>query len=411
MKRNMLVLIITVTVLCAAVAFSSAENTDTRIYPTAITVPESLVVDQNDAVTVTPQITPVSASVRLSVYSDDPGIAEAVIAGIGYSVNIIGISEGKTTVTILTDNGISAQCEVTVVGKSQPEKITIPAEYTMRTGKTWDIPITLYPPDSSAGYRIYTDSNIVSVNTTGSGTGVRVHARYPGQATVRVTTNNGLTARCIITVEEGTEPTEISIPEHHTMYEGESWDIPIALQPADSGTSFSVSASDSQAVRLTTTGGGTGCRVYAVRGGETVVTVSTENGISDTCSVTVLHVWSDNIQYDDEMAWCYICKNCECRQTISFSTLPGEIKTVTDEMLYDTAISALYVPEGTTRICDRAFANCASLKVIYIPDSVTYIAEDAFSGCSTHLRFIVKRNSAAEKYAQDHGIVYLSADE
>ena len=41
------------------------------------------------------------------------------------------------------------------------------------------------------------------------------------------------------------------------------------------------------------------------------------------------------------------------------------------------------IRKGTKIICDRAFADCISLRSIVIPDGVTSIEDSAFSGCKS----------------------------
>ena len=50
------------------------------------------------------------------------------------------------------------------------------------------------------------------------------------------------------------------------------------------------------------------------------------------------------------------------------------------------------IKEGTKIICDRAFADCKSLRSIVIPDGVTSIGNGAFCGCES-LTDIVIPNS------------------
>ena len=51
-----------------------------------------------------------------------------------------------------------------------------------------------------------------------------------------------------------------------------------------------------------------------------------------------------------------------------------------DLMDADRAVM-LEIPEGTTEICDGAFAHCGAVAILTIPDSVTRIGAQAFRAC------------------------------
>lgn len=62
-------------------------------------------------------------------------------------------------------------------------------------------------------------------------------------------------------------------------------------------------------------------------------------------------------------------------------TLPSDLQVIEEEAFCgDTSISKVIVPDGTTEIRSRAFAN-SSLTELILPDSLTFIAENALDGC------------------------------
>ena len=67
------------------------------------------------------------------------------------------------------------------------------------------------------------------------------------------------------------------------------------------------------------------------------------------------------------------------------------------------------VPETVTEISDNAFKSCASLEKITIPKSVTYIGDDTFYNCR-NLTIYGYKDSAAERYANNNNIPFISAD-
>ena len=50
--------------------------------------------------------------------------------------------------------------------------------------------------------------------------------------------------------------------------------------------------------------------------------------------------------------------------------------------LNNTAITAVFIPEGITGIGKKSFSGCTALTAAVIPSSVLRIEEGAFSGCS-----------------------------
>ena len=61
-------------------------------------------------------------------------------------------------------------------------------------------------------------------------------------------------------------------------------------------------------------------------------------------------------------------------------TMPSALKVIEEEAFCgDTSIDKVVLPEGTTEIRARAFAN-STLSEINLPDSLTYIDETAFDG-------------------------------
>lgn len=85
--------------------------------------------------------------------------------------------------------------------------------------------------------------------------------------------------------------------------------------------------------------------------------------------------------------------------------LPSALKVIGEEAFYgDTSIEKVIVPEGATKIGDKAFAN-SSIVEIEIPDTVTTISNNAFDGIDT-MTVIAPEGSHAETYAKDAGFTF-----
>lgn len=97
-------------------------------------------------------------------------------------------------------------------------------------------------------------------------------------------------------------------------------------------------------------------------------------------------------------------------ESASTLSLPGELGIIEEEAFAGaTSLDTVVVPEGTTQIQSRAFAD-STLTKIQLPASIAFIAEDAFDGC-TELVATVNRDSYAHQYCMDNGINYRLVEE
>ena len=90
--------------------------------------------------------------------------------------------------------------------------------------------------------------------------------------------------------------------------------------------------------------------------------------------------------------------------------LPAGLKSIQQEAFRGSAAESIVLPDGCTKIGAKAFADCAMLRRVEIPASVAVIAEDAFEGCSNELVIVTPKGSAAESFAQAHGLSVTYAE-
>ena len=88
--------------------------------------------------------------------------------------------------------------------------------------------------------------------------------------------------------------------------------------------------------------------------------------------------------------------------------LPAGLKTIQQEAFQGSPAECFVLPDGCLVIGERAFADCKELKLVEIPASVTAIADTAFEGCGEGLVIVTPKGSAAESFAQAHGITVTS---
>ena len=72
-------------------------------------------------------------------------------------------------------------------------------------------------------------------------------------------------------------------------------------------------------------------------------------------------------------------RGCDSLRSV---VIPDSVTSIGIEAFRDcSSLSSIVIPDGVTSIGDRAFQGCGSLKSLVIPDSVTCIGNYAFGGC------------------------------
>jgi len=87
--------------------------------------------------------------------------------------------------------------------------------------------------------------------------------------------------------------------------------------------------------------------------------------------------------------------------------LPAALTVIEEEAFRGSGAKKVYLPDGVTSIGALAFADCAKMTEIRIPASVSDIAPDAFDGHSSALVIYGANGSAAQTFAQRHGIRFV----
>ena len=84
--------------------------------------------------------------------------------------------------------------------------------------------------------------------------------------------------------------------------------------------------------------------------------------------------------------------------------LPTALQIIEEEAFFGaTSIERVVVPDGTTEIRARAFAQ-STLREIELPATLTFIAEDAFSGCGD-IAVSVPEGCYAYEWCLEHGLI------
>ena len=104
-------------------------------------------------------------------------------------------------------------------------------------------------------------------------------------------------------------------------------------------------------------------------------------------------------------AVCGVCGQESAPRTVSAQKVmyaPAMLKTIEEEAFVGVAAEQINIPSGTTRIGNRAFANCGHLLLVVIPASVTTIEGNPFAG--SDVAVICPDNCPTAQWCDSHGI-------
>ena len=242
-----------------------------------------LTLTEGETETLTATVKPDNADNRKVTWSSD----KTEIATVDGAGKVTAVKPGEAVVTVTTeDGGKTATCKVTVKAKtvSVTEVTLDKTELTLTEGETETLTATVRP-DNADNKKVKWSSDKTDVATV-DGTG-KVTAVKAGEAVITVTTEDGgKTATCKVTVKaKAVNVTEVTLDKTElTLTEGETETLTATVRP-DNADNKKVKWSSDKTEIATVDGAG---RVTAVKAGEAVVTVTTEDGgKTASCKVTV----------------------------------------------------------------------------------------------------------------------------
>ncbi|MFR9256834.1 MAG: Ig domain-containing protein, partial [Merdibacter sp.] len=217
------------------------------------------------------------------------------VATVDQEGNVTAVSEGYAIIRVKTVNGISTTCRVEVV-ETQEVPITGVSldqeSMTLTEGESGTLNATIIPGDTTDDRTLTWSSDAPEVAVVNDG------EITPSRqaATITVTTSNGKSASCIVTVERK-EIEIISVSLDHselTMKAGRETTLNATINPADTTMSKELSWSTSNAEVATVEDG----VVRAVAEGDAVISVTTVNGKRAECVVHVFSIAGCAERYD-----------------------------------------------------------------------------------------------------------------
>ena len=243
--------------------------------------PSRIEIIEGGSAALSARVSPEAASDRVVSWSS----SDRRVATVDKTGTVQGLKPGTATVTA-TAEGKSGTCAVTVKAKAVGvTEVTLDrTELTLTEGETETLTATV-KPDNADNKKVTWSSDKTDVATV-DGAG-KVTAVKAGEAVVTVTTEDGgKTATCRVTVKaKAVSVTEVTLDRTElTLTEGETETLTATVKPDNADNRKVTWSSDKTEVA---TVGGAG-RVTAVKAGEAVITVTTEDGgKTATCKVTV----------------------------------------------------------------------------------------------------------------------------
>ena len=240
----------------------------------------SATVNVGASTTLKATVSPTNATIKTVTWkSSNTKVATVSTAG-----KVTGKAAGTATITVTTKSGAKkATCKVTVKNVATTGVSLNKTATTINVGKTETLKATVSPTNATVKTVTWASSNanVATVSSTGV-----VTAKAAGTATITVTTTNGAKkASCTVTVPNPVvDVTSVTLDKTAaSLRETETVDLAATVLPANA-TNKNVTWATSNAAVATVNAG----KVTAVAEGTATITVSSNNGKTAVCTVTVL---------------------------------------------------------------------------------------------------------------------------
>ena len=210
-------------------------------------------------------------------------------------------AKGTATITATTSNGKTASCTVTVINDNSNNNNNTNIEITnislnkntttIKIGNTETLHVTINPSNATNKNITWntSDFNIVNVSN-----GI-ITAKSTGTATITATTSNGKTASCIVTVitdnnNTNIEVTDITLNKNKISLKiGNTETLQATINPSNA-TNKNIIWNTSDSNIVTVSNG----IITAKAKGTAIITATTSNGKTASCTITVSEKSSSN---------------------------------------------------------------------------------------------------------------------
>ena len=240
---------------------------------------------EGDTITLSAEVLPYDTTYSKNVSWSSSNEAVATVSADG---TVTAKSAGIAIITATSENGMTASCTITVEKKLIPitEVCLDKSSATLTEGDTATLTATVIPENTTDSKNVsWSSSNSEVAIVDANGT---VTAKSAGTAVITATTENGKTAKCTITVSR--KDTNIAITEvrlnksTETLTEGDTTTLVATVLPENTTYGKSVKWSSSNVAVATVDLMG---KVTAKSAGTAVITATSENGKTASCTVTV----------------------------------------------------------------------------------------------------------------------------
>jgi predicted alpha-1,2-mannosidase len=192
-----------------------------------------------------------------------------------YSVNSDGVTATAGTKTITVSySGANASFTVTVI---KPELTLDITSATMKTGESLSLSPGVKPEDLKVSYQYSSsDSSVASVSSDG-----KVTANSDGTAIITVSIGDGMSVTCKVTVLPEVKEI-VLIATKKTLGVGEKFTLTYELSPVNISGKVTYKSGNPSIATINSKG-----EIKAKKSGTVKITVTAENGVTQTCTITV----------------------------------------------------------------------------------------------------------------------------
>ena len=263
-------------------AFTDNETTTVDVEKVSLNK-SATTLTEGESETLTATITPSNATGDKTVKWSSSNEAVAAVDSNG---KVTAKKAGTAVITATSSNGKTAGCTVTVKQKEIAiTGISLNKSTTSLTeGESETLTATITPSNATGDKTVkWSSSNeaVAAVDSNG-----KVTAKKAGTAVITATSSNGKTAGCTVTVKQKEIAiTGISLNKSTTsLTEGESETLTATITPSNATGDKTVKwSSSNEAVAAVDSNG----KVTAKKAGTAVITATSSNGKSASCTVTV----------------------------------------------------------------------------------------------------------------------------
>lgn len=290
-----------------------------QVDPTSVSIPSSLTTYVGESTSLTATLYPTNATTSLSWYTSNSQVATVSSSG-----SVKGVGEGSATIYAKTSNGIySNNCNVKVAYR-KPTSVSLPSTLDLIEGNTKRLTATVTPSNAKTTLTwTSSDTKVATVSSAGL-----VTAISGGEAKISVSTDNGYSAACNVTVKP--LPKKITLPSNITLQHKLVTKLEADIQPANAYASLSWLSKNLEVAMVSQMG-----EVTALYPGEADIVVTTSNGLEATCRVEVpVPTYYVVVWFKEEG---YVTYPFEQKPVVTYSSKEVNIETSSESVSFKQA--------------------------------------------------------------------------